>query len=227
MKKILTQCLLFGRVRKIAKRDYQLRHVRPSVRLTAWNNSAPTGRIFTKFDIWVFFEKTVENIQVGLSLKSDKNKGYFTWRPIYTCIYIYIYIISRSVLLRMRNVSHKCCRGNQNTYFVFSIFFFSKIQPFYEITWKNRVERDRPQMTIWLLRISCRIPKATHIHSQYVILIACPLQQWLHERASMLRYTYIACLVKNHLKILYMCLESFSIFYTRSHSYRLTFKQLR
>jgi hypothetical protein len=31
--------------------------------------------------------------------------------------------------------------------------------------------------------------------SEYVILIAFPLQQWLNQRASMLRYTYIACLV--------------------------------
>jgi len=29
----------------------------PSVRLSAWNNSAPTGRIFIKFYIWVFLEK--------------------------------------------------------------------------------------------------------------------------------------------------------------------------
>ena len=28
----------------------------PSVRPSAWNNSAPTGRIFMKFDIWIFFE---------------------------------------------------------------------------------------------------------------------------------------------------------------------------
>ena len=33
-------------------------------------------------------------------------------------------IISRSVLLRMRNVSDKSCRENQNTHFVFSNFFF-------------------------------------------------------------------------------------------------------
>ena len=33
-----------------------------------------------------------------------------------------------------------------------------------------------------------RIPNATNTHSQYVILIAFPLQQWLNERASMLRY---------------------------------------
>ena len=33
-------------------------------------------------------------------------------------------------------------------------------------------------------------------HSQYVMLIVFPLQQWSHELASLLRYTYIACLVK-------------------------------
>ena len=34
-------------------------------------------------------------------------------------------------------------------------------------------------------------------HSEYVILIAFPLQQWLRERASMLRLHYVACLVIN------------------------------
>jgi hypothetical protein len=36
-------------------------------------------------------------------------------------------IIYHSVLLRMRNVSDKYCRGNQNTHFVFSNFFFFKL----------------------------------------------------------------------------------------------------
>jgi len=54
--------------------------------------------------------------------------------------------------------------------------------------WKNTVEPDTPQMTVWPMRIACWIPKATNTHSEYVILIALPLQQWLHERASMLRY---------------------------------------
>jgi len=48
-------------------------------------------------------------------------------------------------------------------------------------------------MKMWRMRIECWIPKATNTHSYYVILIAFPLQQWLHERDSMLRYTYIAC----------------------------------
>jgi hypothetical protein len=45
------------------------------------------------------------------------------------------------------------------------------------------------------MRLACWITKATDIHSQYVILIAFTQQQWLRERASTLRYTYIACLV--------------------------------
>ena len=50
-----------------------------SARPSAWNNSAPTGRIVMKFYIGIFFEKHVEQIQV--SLKSGKNNGYFTWSP--------------------------------------------------------------------------------------------------------------------------------------------------
>ena len=53
----------------------------------------------------------------------------------------------------------------------------------------------KPQMIIWCTRIVCGIPKATNTYSEYIILIAFPLQQLLHERASMLRHTYIACLV--------------------------------
>ena len=48
-------------------------------------------------------------------------------------------------------------------------------------------------MTIWRMRTACWIPKAKNTHSEYVILIAFPRQQWLYERASILRYTYIAC----------------------------------
>ena len=48
-------------------------------------------------------------------------------------------------------------------------------------------------MTIWRIPISCCIPKATNTHSEYVILIAFPPQQWSHESAWLLRYTYIVC----------------------------------
>jgi hypothetical protein len=46
------------------------------------------------------------------------------------------------------------------------------------------------------MRFACWITKATDTHSEYVIFIGFELQQWLHERLSMLRYTYIDCLVE-------------------------------
>jgi hypothetical protein len=54
-------------------------------------------------------------------------------------------------------------------------------------------------MTMWHLRIACWIPKATNTHSEYIILvrIAFTLLQWLGERSSTLRYTYMACLVES------------------------------
>ena len=51
-------------------------------------------------------------------------------------------------------------------------------------------------MTIRHISIACWIRKAKNTHSEYVILTAFPLQQWLHERASVFRYTHNACLVK-------------------------------
>ena len=68
---------------------------------------------------------------------------------------------------------------------------FSENLAVYEIMWKNIVERGRPQMAIWRMRIACWIPKAKNTHSQYVIFIAFPSQQWLHERAAMLRFKHI------------------------------------
>jgi hypothetical protein len=53
----------------------------------------------------------------------------------------------------------------------------------YKTMWKNGVEWDRPQMKIWHICIACWVPKSTNTRSEYVIFIAFPLQQCLHERA--------------------------------------------
>ena len=81
------------------------------------------------------------------------------------------------------------------THILCSINFFSQSRAVYEITWNNVVESDRLQTTIRRVRIACWIPEAIYTHSEYVIIMAFPLQQWLHKRASMLSYTYIAILV--------------------------------
>jgi hypothetical protein len=49
---------------------------------------------------------------------------------------------------------------------------------------------------IGYMRIACWIIKATRTHSGYVIHTAFPRQQWLRERATMIRYMCIACLVE-------------------------------
>jgi len=68
------------------------------------------------------------------------------------------------------------------------------------------VELGTAQMKIWRIRIASWILKATDAHSEYVILLAVPLHQWLHERPSMLRYMYctlpvLFLLQTEHLKL--------------------------
>jgi hypothetical protein len=137
--------------------------------------------------IWhsTIFRKSVEEIQ--LSLKSDKNNRYFTWRPIY--IYDHISLSS------LRN--EKCFRQNrgenQNTHFMFSILFPKILH-----LWGNVEKYCTAGQTAdynMAHTHACWIPKTTNTHSEYVIIIAFPLQQWLYERDSLLRYTYVACLV--------------------------------
>jgi hypothetical protein len=81
---------------------------------------------------------------------------------------------------------------NLKTHILCSISFFSKIVPFMRWRGKNIVQPDRPQMTTYSMSITCWITKATNTHSEYVILTAFPLQQWLQEGASILRCTYIS-----------------------------------
>jgi hypothetical protein len=160
-----------------------------SFRQSAWNNWAPTERTITKFDIWVLLKKMSRKFKFHWNLTRIKG-------TLHEDQYTFL-IISRSILLRRRNVSDKSFRENQNTYFVFNNFFlfFFQNRSVSEIMWKIVVERGRLRMTIWRMRIACWITKATNTHSQYVMLIAFPVRQWLHERSTTLLYTYIAFLV--------------------------------
>ena len=50
-------------------------------------------------------------------------------------------------------------------------------------------------MSILRMRITFWTPTATNTHSEYVIRVAFPLQQWMKNCVSVLRYTHSACLV--------------------------------
>jgi len=69
----------------------------------------------------------------------------------------------------------------------------------YEIMWKNIVEQSTHRWKYGACRYHAGYLRLQNAHTGCVILIAFPLQQWLHERTSVLHCTYIACLVKrNH-----------------------------
>ena len=76
-----------------------------------------------------------------------------------------------------------------------NVFFSFENRAIYEVCWKNIVEPARPQMKIWRNCTACWIPKTKNTHSEYVTLIAFPLQKWFHEHISILLYTYFGCLV--------------------------------
>jgi hypothetical protein len=108
---------------------------------------------------------------------------------------IHFFIMSRLIVPIMTNVSDKSRRGNQNTHFMINNFFFLKWCRLLNNAEKYRragqVTDDNMEHAHCLLDTSgykciLRMSNANLF----------PLQQWLHERRSTFRYTYIACLVK-------------------------------
>jgi hypothetical protein len=158
-------------------------------------------------EIWYLriFIKSIKKIQA--SLKSDRNK-----RMLYTRTNIHLRSYLSQALLEWEMIQTSS-GANWNTYFS-SIIFFFKTRAVYESIWKNVAEPGKPQLKIWRMRFICCIPTVQK-HSEYVTLIALPLQQWLHERASVLRHMYTSCLFMyektNDRR--YLCEGSFVDFY--------------
>jgi len=82
--------LYFRHLPQITKSDCLLRQGCLFVCPSAWNISAPSGRMSMKFDS--ILRRYVQKIQV--SLKSDKNNWHFTWLSIYVFYYTRISFIS-------------------------------------------------------------------------------------------------------------------------------------
>ena len=177
---------LFAKLRKLLTSSYLsvCLSVCPSVRPHA-TTRLKLDRFSWNFAFGYFYKIY---LKMQASLKSDKNKEYFTWIPIY------IFIIAFSVLLRMRNFSEKFCRENQNTYFVFNNVFRKSY-----LLWDNMEKYWRAGEATYenMTHAHCMLDTKGYKHtlSEYLTLISFPLQQWLHESASMLLCTYIACLV--------------------------------
>jgi hypothetical protein len=83
-------------------------------------------------------------------------------------------IISRPVLLRIRNVSDKNCRGTE-THFMFN-YIFSENRAVYDRKRKNMVQPDRSHTTMWHMCTARWVTNDVNIDSEYVKLIAFALQ---------------------------------------------------
>jgi hypothetical protein len=151
------------RVRRIAKRDCQLRHVRPH-----GASRLPIDG-FSLNLIIEYFSRILREDSSFIKIWQAKRVLYMK-----TNIHFWPY---RAQFLEWEMFQTKVAEKIK-TYILHPIFFFSRKSHKYV----NIVEPDRPQMTIWRMRIACWVTKATNTHSEYVILIAFLLQKWLQER---------------------------------------------
>ena len=154
----------FRRVRKICAKQLlasSCLSVCLSVRLK--KNWAPSGRIFMKFYIRVVFKNLLRKFR----FHSDMTRMTGTSHED-RCRII---IISRSILLIIRNVSNTCCRENQNTYFMFNnVFFPTNWWRLWDNLEKYGTTRQTTGDNIWHMRCACWITKAIGTHSEYVLL---------------------------------------------------------
>jgi hypothetical protein len=91
------------------------------------------------------------------------------------------FIVSRSVLLRMKNISDKSCRENQNTHFILCNVFRKSSHLWDRLEKYFRARRAINDYKKWCMRFACCISKATDSHLKCIIPIAYPRQEWLCE----------------------------------------------
>jgi hypothetical protein len=132
------------------------------VRLSAWNNTDPTGRIFMKFDIWGFFSK---NFLRKFKFNSKLTRITGTLHEE-LCTFM---IISRWILLGMRNASDKVVQKIK-TYILCSIISLRKSWDNVEKCGTAREATD--DNIIQRMRFACRINKAT-IHTLTIFNTYC------------------------------------------------------
>ena len=124
----------------------------PPVRLSACNNSAPTERIFMKLEFFEKLSSVMKIWQKKVSLHEDPYKFVTT---------------SRTILLELEIFHTELQRILKHTPYV---VFFGNCA-FYDIAWKNIVEPDRSQTTLWRMRIACWIPKAANTQNMESLLL--------------------------------------------------------
>jgi hypothetical protein len=142
-----------------------------------------------KFDIWGFFENLSRKLRFHLNrtrVNGTLHEDQYTF-----------FIISRSVLLIVKNVSYRSRGETRKTRFMFNTYFFQIVQ--FEVTCNNIAERGRPQMTIWRV----------HMHAAYLRLQIHRLTlrtTYLFSSATMVTRTRLDVKVHLHCLPCYCCI---------------------
>jgi len=87
---------------------------------------------------------------------------------------------SRQVILSLKNVLDKNCRENQNTHLMVNKFSRKSCLLRESVQKYFRAEQAIHDKIIGCKCTACWISQAIDTHSEYVLLIAFLLQQWLH-----------------------------------------------
>jgi hypothetical protein len=130
-------------------------YVRPS----AWNNLAPTGRIFIKFNIWVFFRKSAEKIQ--LSFKSDMKTYIHLWQYL-AVSFLQWELFQTKVVEKIK--THILCS---------IIFSWKSCRLWDNVKNYGRARQATDGNIIRRMCFACRIIQATDTHSKHVITTYC------------------------------------------------------
>jgi len=102
-------------------------------------------------------------------------------------------IKSNGIVFRMINVSDKIVDKTKT-------HIFSRKSC--RLRYCGKYGKGRGAYIIRRMRFACWITKATDTYPEYILLNAFPRQHCLHERCSVLRYTYFACFFVN---VIFIC----------------------
>ena len=112
----------------------------------------------------------------------------------------YTFLIFHSGLQKMRNVSDRSCRENQNTHFTLNNFFPPKKSC---RLWDNAEKYGKARQATYdnIIRhmsFVCWVTKVTNTPSECTIFIAFPQQQWLCRHSSTLSFYihYMPCSIR-------------------------------
>ena len=109
----------------------------------------------------------------------------------------------------MRNVRDRTVEKIE-TYFMFNSFYIQSWYLWHNMEKHGTVIQTTDGNITRRMRVACWTNKAIITHLEYLIFVAFPRQKWLCQRASFLRYSYIATLVSTKF-------HSFVIKHMRSH----------